>query len=97
MSILIGASASKVFAQEVPSLYEEIVQVIETELGYVYDSTSNQRRKPVHATSSDSSPSPGIHDHFLIIDNPSPLVFLNGKQVEILSLKKYLATETTDI
>ena len=57
---------------------------MKTELGYVYDSTSNQREQA--GSYETDTTRPGIHDYFPIIHNPSPLVVVDGVPTSVEAL-----------
>ena len=84
-------------AQHDSTLYNYVIDVMERDLHYVYDSTSDRPREVSASMSINGNDSAGIRDHFKIIDNPSPLIILNGVRTKPYQLKRYEANQLATV
>ena len=80
MSLLLYTGT--VTAQTPMRLPERVVEIMRTELNYVYDSTSNQRTGSYGI----DTIGPDLREHFPMIHNPSPLVVMDGIPTSVEAL-----------
>ena len=92
--IVLFLISSIAIAQNKLTLKDEIIKIMYKELNYTYDSTSNKLKvnktdsveKKIRLVSYSSLP-----------ENPSPLVILNGKPINIEDIKQYESKDINNV
>lgn len=85
--LILTLMSSTLFAQQTSDLYEKIINVMQTELNYTYDSTSNKPK--VHKPDTTSIDKGRLQHYSSLPENPSPLVIKDGLAIKIEDLNKY--------
>ena len=92
--IVLFLISSIAISQNKLTMKDEIIKIMYKELNYTYDSTSNKPK--VNKTDS-------IEKKILLVsysslpENPSPLVILNGKPINIEDIKQYESKDINNV
>lgn len=74
----------------------KVVEIMKTDVGYTYDSTSNKREGKIEASFTNDG-KPRVRESFPITQNPSPLIILDGRPKNMEHLNQYRLADVETI